>query len=478
MNWRVVSYTVIGAICIGLLLFFYRAADPISADNVGISYDIEQGVKALVIALLAWVIVRFVAIFCWHPIEKKHGKPVSRVLKDSIAIIIYAIAAVFILVCVYGKSATGVWASLMMTCTGIGYAGKSFIKDCIAGVILDFTGNFKTGDWIKLPDGEMAKVHRVKLRETVFKLLNDATLVLSNRKLLDDAMVNFSYEKDEYWDGIDVVLDSFIPVDRGRRILQAAASGAVGVVEKQAKVFASNVDGGSVSYKVFFKVPGFAMQKTVIHNVIQTIVQHLTEHNINLAEDTCRIFRGSDEANEAASVRFTPAFQVARLSPLFAECSETELTTISAVLTPKYCKAGEVIIAEKSTGSSMFFIAEGVVEISIQVQSSEKSPDASVKKHITYLVTNDFFGEGGVLHNSPRNATVSAHTDVMIYSLERENLKRILVEMPNIAIKISEAIITRREETADIASKTAKSLRDRKKLTSEFAAALRNFLGI
>ncbi|MDR1907573.1 MAG: mechanosensitive ion channel [Holosporales bacterium] len=473
MNWKGFSYIVIGIACVALLLFLYTAADPISIDNTGVLYDIEQGVKALTMAMLAWVVTRFISIFCWAPMEARRGKPVSRVLKDFVSIGIYAIATIFVLVAVYGKSATGVWASLVTAGAGLGYAGKSFIKDCIAGVILDFTGNFKTGDWVKLPSGEIAKVKQVKLRETVFSLMNETMLVLSNRKLLDDVMVNYS---NDYWMSVDVVLDSFIPVDRARRILQGAAAAAPGVFEKQAKVFAQNLDGGSVSYKILFKVPEFSQEKTVIHNVIQCIVSHLSEHNINFAEDTCRIFKGSDKACEEAAIPSTPAYDVARLSPLFAECSEAELKKIAAVLTPKLCKPGEVIIAEKSTGTAMYFVGEGIVDISIMVP--DPSDDSLIKKHITYLVTNDFFGEGGVLHSSPRNATVSAHTDVVIYSLERDDLKRILIECPDVTVKISEAIITRREETADIANRTAKSLQEKKKLSSEFAAALKNFLGI
>jgi small-conductance mechanosensitive channel/CRP-like cAMP-binding protein len=476
VNWKGISYLTIGVTCVGLLLFLFSAGDAISADNTGFSYDIEQGLKALTIALLSWVVVRFFSIFCWDPMEARRGKPISRVLKDFVAIGIYSIGAIFVLVVVYGKPATGVWASLVTVGAGLGYAGQTFVKDCIAGVILDFTGNFKVGDWIKLPSGEIVKVEQIKLRETVFSLINNTTLVISNGALLDHVVVNLSDPHHDYWGSVEVVLDPFVPVDRAKRILQAAAAGAPRVFEKQAKVFAQNLAGGLVSYKVLFKIPDFSEEKVVVHNVIQSIVKHLGDHNINFAETTCRIFKGNDEPDLRSSVATTPAFDVARLSPLFATCSEEELHKIAGVLTPKTYKAGEIIIAEKTTGSAMYFIGEGMVDISIQVP--DPSSDESIKKHITYLVTNDFFGEGGVLHSAPRNATVAAHCDAVIYSLERDDLKRILVECPDVTVKISEAIITRREETADIASRTAQGLQDRKKLASEFAAALRSFLGI
>lgn len=479
MNWKSLSYLFIGIACIILLLFLYSAADPISAQNVGFSYQVEQAIKSLIIILLAWVITRFVSIFCWDPMETKRGKPVSRIVKDAVMIIVYAIAAIFILAVIYGKDATAIWASLATVGAPLALASVDFIKDCIAGIILDFTGNFKTGDWIKLPNGVNAKVHNVKLRETEFKLINETSIVLSNSKLLNYDIVNYNDSEEGYWGDVSVTLDRSIPVDRAKRLLQAAAASAPEVFKKQAKVVAKEVSNGCVVYKVLYKIPNFSLRSVVLHNVIQAIMKHLQDHNLNIAETTSRVYQGDDSLDVLNKIHQTSPFDTLQLSPLFTECSPDDIKKIAQVLKMKLYKPGEIIIAEKSTGSTMYFIAEGIVEISIQVlDETQEETSISVKKHITYLATNDFFGEGGVLHNSPRNATVSAHTDVIAYELSKDDLKHILQELPDVTLKISEAMIMRRQETSDIAHKVKLSLQEKKKLTSDFANALKNFLGL
>lgn len=129
----------------------------------------------------------------------------------------------------------------------------------------------------------------------------------------------------------------------------------------------------------------------------------------------------------------------------------------------------------------MYFLAEGVVEISIQVKVADEDKEGvevATKKHITFLTTNDFFGEGGVLYDAPRNATCSAYTETVLYELGRNDLKKVLKELPDVVIKISEAMVARRQETANIAEQAQQSLQERKKLTDEFASALRSFLGL
>lgn len=480
MNWKSLFYILIGIGCVGLLIFLYGVADPISKDNTGFLYQVEQAVKAGIIGILALVITRFVTIFFWDPMEKRRGKPVSRILKDIVMLLVYAIAGIFILVVVYGKSATGVWASLLTASGCVAYAGIDFIKDCIAGIILDFTGSFKPGDWVHLPSGTNAQVNKVQLMSTEFLLINGTSLSLSNSKILTYDIINYNDSVNGYWGDLAVTLDSSVPVPRAKRLLQAATAAAPQVHGKEAKVLANQVHDGAVTYKVLYKVPSFALRNIVLHNVIQSIMKHLKDHNLSITDGTSYVYTGQPAAAEVVEAPQTSAFEAAALSPLFAGCSPEELEKIASVLRLRHFRSGDVLIAEKTTGTTMFFLAEGVVEISIQIPTSEPDDEEQTfqKKHITYLVTNDFFGEGGVLREAQRNATVSAFTDVIAYELEKADLKKILQELPEVLIKMSEAMINRQQETADIAHKTQLSLQDKKKLTSEFANALKNFLGL
>lgn len=497
-----IFYSGIGLGCIALLILLYRFADPISAQNVGFSYQVEQAIKAAIVAALGWVIWRFLAILWWDPWERKHGKPMSRIIKDIVLVSLIFIDLVMILAIVYGQNPVGILESFTkmwgLIGGGLAISCKDIVQDYVSGIILDFTGGYKVGDWVKLPNGTNAQVRAIKLRETEFGLINGVTISVGNGELLSKGVLNYSDSDDGIWGDVRVTLSAAIPVDRAKRLLQAAAASAPEVHNKEAKVMAKEAKGGCVTYMVLFKISGFAQKNPALHSVIQAIMKHLQDHNLGIASGASRIYVCDEECeNRSAKImqtRQTGAVTMLRLSPLFAGCTDEEIEGIAPAFKMRVYRQGDIILAEKTRGSTMYFVAEGVVEISIQIvdesveeisRSGGEQDEAEslreerfIRKHITFLATNDFFGEGGVMNNAPRNATVSAYTDVVAYELTRDDLRKILKERPAMLLKISEAMVARRQETADIANATRLSLQEKRKMANEFASALKSFLGL
>lgn len=497
-------YSGIGIGCIALLILLYRFADPISAENVGFAYRVEQAVKAAIMAALGWIVWRFIAILWWDPWEKKHGKPMSRIIKDVALVFLILVDVIMILAVVYGQNPTGILISLGQMWTVVGgtliLACKDIVQDCVSGIILDFTGGYKVGDWIQLPNGTNAQVKAIHLRDTEFSLINGMTITLGNNEVFSKGLLNYNDADDGMWCDIRVTLSAAVPVDRARRILQAATASAPGVYNKEAKVMAKEAAGGCVTYMILYKVAGFAQKNPALHGVIQSLMKHLQDHNLTIATGAIKTYVGSEESEardtKVLQTRQTEAVTMLRLSPLFAGCTDEEIEGIAPVFKMRVYRQGDIILAEKTRGSTMYFVAEGVVEISIQIVDETADDNASgsneakdkaaeplreerfIRKHITFLATNDFFGEGGVMNNAPRNATVSAHTDVVAYELTRDDLRQILKERPAMLLKISEAMVARRQETADIANATLLDLQERRKMTNEFASALKTFLGL
>lgn len=497
-----VFYSGIGIGCVVLLILLYRFADPISAQNVGFSYQVEQAVKAAIIAALGWVVWRFLAFLWWEPWEEKHGKPMSRIIKDVVLVLLILIDLIVILAAVYGKNPEGVIEALCQMWTVWGgalvLACSDIVKDCVSGLILDFTGGYKVGDWVQLSSGTNAQVRRIGLRETEFGLINGTTISVGNNEVLSKGVLNYSDSEDGIWCDVRVTLSAAVPVDRAKRLLQAAAASAPEIYKKEAKVMAKEAQNGCITYMVLFKISGFAQKNPALHSVIQTLMKHLQDHNLGIASGAARVYV-CDEAcenrnSQVMQTRQTGALTMLRLSPLFSGCSDEELQAIAPVFKMRVYRQGDIILAEKTRGSTMYFVAEGVVEISIQIvdesgadvsvhanDSSEEDAlreERFIRKHITFLATNDFFGEGGVMNNAPRNATVSAYTDVVAYELTRDDLRNILKERPAMLLKISEAMVARRQETSDIANATRLSLQERRQMTNEFASALKSFLGL
>ena len=109
--------------------------------------------------------------------------------------------------------------------------------------------------------------------------------------------------------------------------------------------------------------------------------------------------------------------------PLFSDCSQRELQTISKAVKDVDHPAGTVIAREGEPGVGLFVISDGTADVTI-----------GGKKKAT-LSRGDFFGEIALLDGGPRTATVTANTDVKLLGLTEWVFRGLMQEHPTIALK-------------------------------------------
>ncbi len=119
---------------------------------------------------------------------------------------------------------------------------------------------------------------------------------------------------------------------------------------------------------------------------------------------------------------------------IFSECSNKELKSISKLLTQVSVKSGRILTTQGDPGREFMIIVEG---------------QATVRRDGKVLATlgpGDFFGELAVIAGVPRNATITADTDMIIEALNRREFSSLLDESPKIAKKILVGAVTRLHE--------------------------------
>jgi hypothetical protein len=95
--------------------------------------------------------------------------------------------------------------------------------------------------------------------------------------------------------------------------------------------------------------------------------------------------------------------------PIFAPLSGGSLEHLATRLVPLRVEAGTVIVQEGDTGDRFYIVAEGEVEV-----TQSGAP-------LTELGAGGYFGEIALLRDVARTATVTAHTDVVLYALDRDD---------------------------------------------------------
>ncbi|MDR3285498.1 MAG: mechanosensitive ion channel [Holosporales bacterium] len=509
-----IVYFLVWICCIGLLSAFYFFADPISPNNTGLSYQIEQVVKSIIMVIVGLITARFIVITFLKPIEKKRSKPLPKIVKDLLMVIVFAAVAMYVLLVIYDKNISWLFTTIGSAVLLLGYVAQDTAKDVIAGVIIDVKRIFEVGDWIKKPDGEIAKVVRIGLLDTEVQTPDGIVTSIFNSAITKEVFTNISRPTPDFWLKLSIALAQDLPVKRAARLLQAAAMSAEGVWKQQVSVFASEAAGGNVIYDVRYKIGSYSELIKVRHNVINAITTRLAQYGLAIAEDG-GVQTIIQKEPEPVPHEMATALDVVNFVSLFTECTLQQKKEIAKFLTPREYAPGEIIIEEKSFGATMHFIAEGVVEVSVsvtppkeekveeekrkiggkkikkakkskKVKKDEEKPKEEEKKeepeivrcHICYISNNSFFGENGVLYDSPRNARVSAYSNTLLYELTKDSLVKIVTKNPEILEKITDVIVARTAEREAIKEDKMNSLKKVEDTKSKFLAAFKKFLGI
>jgi len=122
---------------------------------------------------------------------------------------------------------------------------------------------------------------------------------------------------------------------------------------------------------------------------------------------------------------------VARV-PLFAGLDAGEIGDILRLLRAQTVDSGDVIVRRGDPAHSMYFIAEGEVEIAMKGRNAK-------------LGVGHFFGEVAVLDRVRRSGTVTAIGRTRLLILDAEDLHALMEREPRIAERINETVLSRRE---------------------------------
>mmetsp|Transcript_17663 Transcript_17663/g.32526 ORF Transcript_17663/g.32526 Transcript_17663/m.32526 type:complete len:570 (+) Transcript_17663:415-2124(+) len=108
-------------------------------------------------------------------------------------------------------------------------------------------------------------------------------------------------------------------------------------------------------------------------------------------------------------------------NPFFKNLSQQQLGVAASKFTVKKFEAGKRIITQGDIEDSLYCVAFGAVDFIAEGEDHRTKKIRTMGRH-------EFFGEFGLIHNTPRTVSVDAVTDVVLLSLTRENYERALGE--------------------------------------------------
>jgi two-component system sensor histidine kinase HydH len=123
--------------------------------------------------------------------------------------------------------------------------------------------------------------------------------------------------------------------------------------------------------------------------------------------------------------------------PLFQSLTSDELHALRQIASGRHFKAGQDIFHEGAPGDGVYFVKEGLVEI---------SAGAGERRIFSQLGPGEIFGEMAVIDHQPRSATATATRETEVYFIPREEMLAFIGRSPGFSIALLQLISRRLRE--------------------------------
>jgi voltage-gated potassium channel len=141
-------------------------------------------------------------------------------------------------------------------------------------------------------------------------------------------------------------------------------------------------------------------------------------------------------AEEIHRREFVVTWSMVASVPLFRTLGASSIAEIMRYLSAQSVPAGTLIVRRGDLAQSMYFIAEGEVEIEL--------PNEAVR-----LGAGQFFGEMAILHKARRSANVRAVEPTKLLILDAYDLQSLIVRNPEVGEAIRSVAASRKELSAE-----------------------------
>lgn len=392
----------------------------------------------LVFWLLVYLIVKR-SVFSRY--KQIYNKDIPGIFVSFIRFLIFAFAILSIIVFVFEKSIFSIAALAGLVGAGITFALGELILDVFSGVILEIEGPLEIGDIVKLDQEKQGLVIEIKWRTIILETI-DETLVIVPHREFTKGFINYSKPGKNSWEFIELTVSPTIPVDRMERILGAALKKVDRIYQHKCDVFAFKISPAGVTYQLHYMLTDKIYYRETKHDVIASVLKELKLHNIQpspyLGEYSMLMGRKLGQEELSFNLR-----NLLRHVSLLRDLPEETLDRLAEQCVPVSFEKGDKIVTEGEKGQSLFLIAEGYVDISIQYTNEEGETQETKIFSLSYP---DSFGEMALLLNEPRSATVTAAVNTLTFEISQEGLKKAFEENPSLLKTLIEEAKAKKKE--------------------------------
>jgi small-conductance mechanosensitive channel/CRP-like cAMP-binding protein len=438
------------------LMFLFTCALIIVIDDFPGWLDIEPGdtlptvlwqvVSSFWWLSLAVLAIRITEVLLWRGLFS--AQVVPKLLKDVLGAAYFIVAVFGIVAFVFEQPVTGLLATSGVVAVVLGFALQNTLGDVFSGIALNMEHPYRQGDWIQLDSGIEGEVVEINWRATHLRSRMDTEIIEPNAGMATARIVNFHYPDAIYAFTIQVRLGYRVPPARAKAVLKAAALACDQVLRDPAPIpRILSFEESYVVYDLKVWVEDYGEHPDHLNDVLTKVWEHLRWADISVAFPQRDIHLYEQEERE--EYKSLAVADLLSQIDLFASLQEDETSALAAQLDMRQIKAGQMIVEQGAAGSSLYVIAEGLLEVRVRFDEDD------AERVVAKVGPGECFGEMSLLTGAPRSASVVALTDAVIYKIEKIHLEPLLKARPQIAESLVE-LLSRRQEATQAIAQTSK----------------------
>ncbi|MEL6778831.1 MAG: mechanosensitive ion channel domain-containing protein [Cyanobacteria bacterium J06597_16] len=360
---------------------------------------------------------------------------------------------------------------------GIGIGLQTLASQFMSGLILLFEQPIKVGDFVEV-DGLMGTVEKISARSTIVKTLDRVSVIVPNSSLIDNKVVNWSYQDTRSRLHIPVGVAYGSDMMLVTEALLAAARRESRVIRQPSpKVWFSEFGDSALNFEllVWINDPietqpirsalNYAIEAELRLRAIEVPFPQRDLHIKDIDRFQAMLQPTSltpAERTDAAKVAPAPTQpakkpgnrldninlrELLRRISYFEQCRDWELRQLIEYGYRQSFKVGDIIFKEGAPGSSFYIVLSGSVEVYLEKLDQKVVANRGV---------GEFFGEMSLLLDAPRSASIRATEETLLFVVERSNLQPILQRHRELADHISEEISERTASLEDLGIQVGK----------------------
>lgn len=388
---------------------------------------------------LGHTVIHTLEVFVWTGMYTRDGQlVVPKILTDLLRLFIVAASAVLTLHYVYGQPITGVLATSGVLAIVIGYSAQSSLSHIFAGLALNLNPCFTKGDYVEI-DGRWGRIIDMSWRYVTIQDFEENHLTLPNSVVSNAIIKNFMYPTTRRGIVIYVMVPFHVPPERVKTVLYEATKASPNVLEDDGGPWVTlwEFTEHGARYQIYFYTT-LPFNYSVRDEVFSAVWYSMQRHGIPIATQHHEVLVQRPRLNTPVDSTDTVLALLHDL-PLFHALREHELRAIATGAIRFVYGPPECIIRENDTGSSVFVVEKGLLDVYIE------QSDASNLK-VAQIGPGSLFGEMAFLTGEPRGATVRAASEVSVYEIGKHTLQPILDERPELIEEWGLLLATRQME--------------------------------